>query len=182
MLEWFLTFLLLLIVIVLFIQYSRLKGRVEARARELFELWKSKEIDSVRKSLEEKLRVEFEKWKAEETERIREDAIKRSASTIIGKVGEQLAPLIIFSNYGINPKDLRFLGSPVDFIAFKGLSEGKPEEVVFIEVKYGKTAELSEREKGVKELIEGKRVKWMLIHIPSEIEKWSKSLRTSQPT
>ena len=50
-------------------------------------------------------------------------------------VREQLAPLLIFSSYGI---DLRFVGTPIDFIAFKGLSSGRLEEVVFIEVKSGR--------------------------------------------
>ncbi len=32
-------------------------------------------------------------------------------STVLGKVGEHLAPLLIFQNYDINPKDLRFMGA-----------------------------------------------------------------------
>ena len=125
MLEWILIFLLLVIVIVLFIKYSRLKGEVEARAKSIFEKWKKEELEGLReeyeKKAEEKAKVLLKEWKIEEEKRIREDAIKRSASTIIGKVGEHLAPLLIFSNYGINPKDLRFIGTPIDFIAFNRL-------------------------------------------------------------
>lgn len=145
-------FVLLVMVIVLFVEYSSLKGAVESKARGL-----------------------FEEWRQREERRIREDAIKRSAATILGKVGEHLAPLLIFANYGINPKDLRFIGTPIDFIAFKGLSEDKPEEiifiVIFIEVKSGKTAALSPREKSIKELVENKKVRWLLIHLPSELDK-----------
>ena len=141
-------FVLLVMVIVLFVKYSSLKGAVESKARGL-----------------------FEEWRQREERRIREDAIKRSAATILGKVGEHLAPLLIFANYGINPKDLRFIGTPIDFIAFKGLSNDKPEEIIFIEVKSGKTATLSPREKSIKELVENKKVRWLLIHLPSELDK-----------
>lgn len=145
--EWVLIFLLLAIVIILFIKYSRLKGIVESRATELFNLWKTKEEQA-----------------------IREDAIRRSLSTIIGKVGEHIAPVVIFSNYGINPKDLRFIGTPIDYIVFKGQSEGKLEEIIFLEVKSGKTERLTEREAEIKEAIDSKRVRWLFIHLPKEIE------------
>ncbi len=46
--------------------------------------------------------------------------------TILGKIAEHIVPFIIMSRLGINPRDLRFLGTPVDYIAFKGLSEGNP--------------------------------------------------------
>ena len=79
----------------------------------------------------------FQKWKQEEETKIRNDAIQRWSKTILGKVGEQLAPLLLFENYGINLKDIRFLGSPVDFIVFKGLYDGNPEEIIFVEVESG---------------------------------------------
>lgn len=179
MLEWFLIFLLLIVLIVLFAEYSRLRGSIESRAMELFDTWKSREVQFIRESIwkeaiehaENKARELFSQWKVEAEEAIREDAIKRSLSTIIGKVGEHIAPIVIFSNYGINPKDLRFIGTPVDYVAFKGLSEGKLEEIFFIEVKSGKTYLLTEREKQIKEAVEIKKVKWLLIHLPSEIER-----------
>lgn len=181
MIEWLLIFVLLIIVIVLFIEYSRLRGDVEGRARELFEVWRTRELDVLKaeyaRRAEEQAKLLLNKWRAEEEERIREDAIRRSASTIIGKVGEHLAPLVIFANYGINPKDLRFIGTPIDFIAFKGLSDGRPEEVVFIEVKSGRSANLTQREREVKNLIERKRVRWLLVHLPSEMGKLEESER-----
>ncbi|WP_053240227.1 Holliday junction resolvase-like protein [Pyrobaculum islandicum] len=71
-------------------------------------------------------------------EEIRRNAVERSAFTILGRVGEQLVPLYLFERYGIEPKDLCFIGSPVDYMAFRGLSRGQVEEAVFIEVKTGK--------------------------------------------
>jgi len=181
MFEWFLILILLAIVIVLFIKYSRLRGEIEQRARSIFETWRREELEIIKeeydRKVEERARVLYEKWKIEEEERIRQDAISRSAATIIGKVGEHLAPIIIFSNYGINPKDIRFIGTPIDFIAFKGLSDEKPEKIIFIEVKSGKTLALTDREKKVKELIDAGRVEWKLIHLPTEIEKIYKKWR-----
>jgi len=175
MFEWLLIFILLFTIIILFAKYSRLKGEVERRAREIFEKWRSEELNALRREYErrseEKARILFEQWRESEEKRIREDAVKRSISTILGKVGEHLAPLIIFSNYGIKPKDLRFLGTPVDFIAFKGLSDGDPKEILFIEVKSGSSTSLTDKERKVKKLIESGKVKWMLIHLPKEIEK-----------
>jgi predicted Holliday junction resolvase-like endonuclease len=101
-----------------------------------FNEWKAKELENLKKQIEENVKsyyeAEFKKWIQEEEKRIRDDAINKSTATILGRVGEQLAPLLIFNNYGINPKEIRFLGNPVDFIAFKGLEDGRIEEIVFI--------------------------------------------------
>jgi hypothetical protein len=50
-------------------------------------------------------------------------------------VGEELAPLLRYKSYGIEPKDLRHIGTPVDYIAFKGLSDRRVDGIVLIEVK-----------------------------------------------
>ena len=157
---------LLIIVVVLFAKYSKLRGEVEARARELFERWRDGELG---RAAEERAKILFEEWRAREEDRIREDAIRRSASTIMGRVGEQLAPLLIFSSYGIDPRDLRFVGTPIDFIAFKGLSSGRLEEVVFIEVKSGRTESLTSREDEVRRVVESGKVRWLLVHLPREL-------------
>ena len=57
------------------------------------------------------------------------------------------------------------------FIAFKGLSDGKPEEIIFVKVKSGSSTTLSTKERKIKELIEASKVRWMLIHLPKEIGK-----------
>jgi predicted Holliday junction resolvase-like endonuclease len=56
-------------------------------------------------------------------------------------------------------QDARFIGSPIDFIVFDGLSEGYVKQIIFIEVKTNKS-NLSQREKKIKEAILGGRVKW----------------------
>ena len=140
---------LFVVVVIAFHLYARSKAFAEARR--LFEEWRQRELSSVRHEVEAEVRKEYEvklqQWIQENEKRIREDAIQKSLATILGKVGEELAPLIIFANYGIEPKDLRHIGSPVDYIAFKGYSKGGVEEIIFFEVKTGKSSRLTDAEK-----------------------------------
>jgi predicted Holliday junction resolvase-like endonuclease len=96
-------------------------------------------------------------WKAKHTSAIRHDAVMRSQAVTVGKVSEQLVPLL--PGFAFNPKDVRFLGSPVDLIVFDGLSEGIVREVIFVEVKTGGGA-LSGRERQVRDAILTQRVRW----------------------
>ena len=83
--------------------------------------------------------------------KLRKDAVKRSKAVINGQVAEQIAPFL--PDFPANPSDARFIGKPVDFIVFSGLSENeKIDEILFVEVKTGKSL-LSEREKEVKKAI-----------------------------
>lgn len=67
--------------------------------------------------------VGFLIWKVRYTARIREDAVQRSLAVTIGKVQAQLIPYLPVFPY--NPKDVRFLGSPIDLVVFDGLAEGQ---------------------------------------------------------
>ena len=129
-----------------------------------FEEWKQKEMENA-------VKVELEKWRQEMEKEIRQDAIKGSVTTLLGKVGEQIAPLYMMKELGVSPRDLRFIGTPIDFIAFKGLSEGKPEKIIFIEVKASQSGSLTEKEKHVKSLVEAKQVEWVTFNIRKEVEK-----------
>ncbi|MBK3332633.1 hypothetical protein GWK41_06095 [Persephonella atlantica] len=127
----------------------------------------------LRSLFEQEYKTKFKEWIQKEEKRIRQDAIKKSSSTIIGKVGEHLAPLLIFDQHGINPKDLRFLGTPVDFIAFKGLEEEDFNnlEIILIEVKTGKKARLTQREKAIQKAIENQRIRWITFNTIHTLEK-----------
>jgi len=96
-------------------------------------------------------------WKAKHTSAIRQDAVQRSQAVTLGKVSEQLVPLL--PGFAFNPKDVRFLGSPVDLVVFDGLNDGDVRQVVFVEVKTG-SAGLSGRERQVRDAILEKRVRW----------------------
>ena len=67
--------------------------------------------------------VYFLGWKANYTRQIRKDSVDRSRATISGQVHEQLLPYL--PDFPSDPKDVRFLGAPVDLLVFDGLNAGK---------------------------------------------------------
>ena len=97
-------------------------------------------------------------WRLRYTRLIRSDAVKRSQAVSAGKAFEQLAPF--FPAFEFDPKDARFLGSPVDLIVFDGLSEGRVRRVVFVEVKTGQS-HLSDRERQVRDVVAARSVEWI---------------------
>lgn len=101
-------------------------------------------------------------WKLRYTAAIRENAVQRSLAVTAGKVHEQLVPYL--PEFGFNPKDARFLGSPVDLVVFDGLSAGEVQRVVFLEVKTGGGA-LTERERQVRRVIEAREVAWVELRV-----------------
>jgi len=100
----------------------------------------------------------FLRWKARYTERVKGDAIRASRAVTTGKITEQLVPH--FPAFPFNPRDTRFLGSPIDFVVFDGLEDGEVQRVVFVEVKTGSAA-LTNRERLVREAVRAGRVEWL---------------------
>ncbi|HET9383543.1 MAG TPA: Holliday junction resolvase-like protein [Gemmatimonadales bacterium] len=96
-------------------------------------------------------------WRLRYTAAIRENAVQRSLAVTAGKVHEQLVPYL--PEFGFNPKDARFLGSPVDLVIFDGLADGEVRRVVFLEVKTG-SAPLTTRERQVRNVIDAREVVW----------------------
>ena len=78
-----------------------------------------------------------------EAERRSKVAVKSSRSTILGQITEQLVPIL--PGFPYHPKDARWLGGAVDFVVWNGLEAGGDVEVVFLEVKTGKSALRSEQ-------------------------------------
>jgi len=105
-------------------------------------------------------------WKLRYSAAIRENAVQRSLAVTAGKVHEQLVPYL--PEFGFNPKDARFLGSPVDLVIFDGLAEGAVRRVVFLEVKTGGAA-LSARERQVRDIIEAREVAWVELRLTRTI-------------
>ncbi len=103
-------------------------------------------------------------WIIENEDRIRKDAANRSVRIVMGKVTEHLIPFNeAFSQF--NPKDARFIGSPIDLIVFDGAEDKKDEiNIYFIEVKTG-TSALSQRQKKVMEAVKAKRVDWLRLNV-----------------
>lgn len=105
--------------------------------------------------------AQLRSWVRREERRIREDAIKKSEAVIRGKVTEHLMPY--FPEFKYNPKDVRFIGTPVDLIVFDGLSEGDVKQIVFIEVKTGRESAASPRERLVRDCIGNRAVSYEMI-------------------
>lgn len=95
----------------------------------------------------------------------RGESVAHSHAAVSGKVQEQLTSL--FPGFRFNPRDARFLGSPIDFVVFDGLDEGEIREVVFLEVKTNRSA-LTHRERLVRDAILAKRVSWGLLRLSSQ--------------
>jgi predicted Holliday junction resolvase-like endonuclease len=65
-----------------------------------------------------------------------------------------------------NPRDARFLGSPVDLIVFDGLADDEVRRVVLVEVKTG-NAGLTSRERLVRDAVRAGRVEWVELRLGS---------------
>ena len=126
--------------------------------------WRNEE----RQALEAELKqladddARLQRWKQEHEQQIREDAIQRSLAVTKGKVTEHIVPYL--PGFDLEPKDIRFLGTPIDLIASKGPDASVEEvEIVFIEVKTGGSV-LTPRERAVKKAVEGKKVSWRVFN------------------
>jgi predicted Holliday junction resolvase-like endonuclease len=121
-------------------------------------------------AIEDRYRAELERWKAEAASEIRKDSVNRSRSTLKGKIAEQLAPVL--PDFLFNPADARFIGSPVDYIIFDGLTEvsdNKKQSIrsVFMDVKKG-GGSLTRTQKIIKKAVEEKAVGWETLRIADE--------------
>jgi predicted Holliday junction resolvase-like endonuclease len=93
---------------------------------------------------------------------IRADAVRRSAAVVAGKVSEQLAPYM--PGFPYDPKDARFLGTPIDLVVFDGMNEEELREIVFLEIKTG-GSRLSTRERLIREAVLARRVSWRELRV-----------------
>jgi predicted Holliday junction resolvase-like endonuclease len=108
-------------------------------------------------------RLEAERGLAERILAEREDAVKRSRAVLGGLAAEQAAPYL--PGFPADPGDLRFIGKPVDFVAFAGASGGEVREVLFVEVKSG-TASPSRVERSLRDAVRAGRVRWAEYRVP----------------
>ena len=100
-------------------------------------------------------RLEWEGGRAEEIVKAR---LKQSRAVLGGLVSEQMAPLL--PGFPFDPGDCRFVGKPVDFIVFKGMNGQNIDEVIFLEVKSGKSRVLNSQERKLREVINSGKVRW----------------------
>lgn len=108
-------------------------------------------------------RIEAEVGLADRVAAERGDAVKRSRAVLGGLAAEQIAPFL--PGFPFDPTEVRFVGKPVDFVAFVGSSAGKIEEVAFVEVKSG-NASLSPVERSLRDAIAAGKVRWVEYRAP----------------
>jgi len=145
------------------------------KAHDMFKSWTESELETIRREQREvatrEATSQLIEWKNEQEKLIRQDAILRSQAVTLGKVTEHLVPYL--PNFDYNPKDVRFIGSPVDFVIFDGLNEEEENQirnVVFVEIKTGMSA-LSRRERLVRDAIRDGRVRWVEWHASNELRQ-----------
>ena len=92
----------------------------------------------------------------------RKQSVQQSKATTLWYVSEKIAPLL--PNFPYSYKDLVFLGKWVDYICFDWLSTWEMKQVVFLEIKTGKS-QLNKNESMIKSAIEKGRVKWETVRI-----------------
>ena len=110
------------------------------------------------KALEVKWTTKFDQWKIYAEEEIRKLSTEQQRASLKGKITEQIAPLLKEFKYKM--ADARFIGSPIDYIIFDGLSEKRPVKIVFLDVKTGEKAQLTPVQKLIKMVVEKKEVIW----------------------
>ncbi|HQJ18853.1 MAG TPA: Holliday junction resolvase-like protein [Methanolinea sp.] len=148
----------ILALLILLLAYFRAREKIDERAHTLFEEWRSVSLE---REARERAELLCREWVAAQETRIRRDAVERSEAVVRGRVTEHLIPF--FPSFPYNPRDARFLGSPVDFVVFSGLSAGSLDEIVFVEVKSGKSASLSSRERMVRACVEEGKVRYHIM-------------------
>ncbi len=117
----------------------------------------------------------FKEWRDAETlrwqtemEQARKTAVSQSRAVLGGKFTEQMVPF--FPDFKYDPTEVRFIGTPIDMVVFPGLARGEPEEIVILEIKTGRSAQLTPQQKKIRRLIEDGMVRWDEIYRVNEEE------------
>lgn len=76
---------------------------------------------------------------------------KSSLSSVYGKTTEQFMPFV--SDFGYDPKNFRFIGTPVDGIVFN------EDEIIFMEFK-SSNSRFTQRQKTIKDIVDRKKVRF----------------------
>jgi predicted Holliday junction resolvase-like endonuclease len=109
----------------------------------------------------------FDRWVKERLGREITKSLDLQRPIIKGKISEQMFPLL-YQKVG-DLSDFRFIGNPIDYIVFDGLSKArdnidKKVTIKFIELKTGRSA-LNKAENLVKDAVEHGRVGWEEIQL-----------------
>jgi len=154
-------------------EIQKIQSEITNQANDLaaikLEEWKGKELEThrqvIRGSAIEEAKSLLSQWIIEEEKGLRKDAVTRSMGVNFGKITEHLLP---FSSHlsEFDPRDIRFIGSPVDLMIFSGATAKKSTiDIYFVEIKTG-SGKLSKKQKSIQDAIENNRVHWKPIVVP----------------
>lgn len=107
----------------------------------------------------------------EAVEAARADSTKRQRSILKGQATEHLAPYI---NSQYNPKDYKFVGDPIDYIIYDGLSDIKTKEdsinkIVLMDIKTGKS-QLNRAQRAIKKCVQEGNVEFEIYRPEKDIK------------
>ncbi len=143
-----------------------LRGEAIRDAQNQLVKWRGEELENTKSQIWEVLtkeaKVSLEQWKVEAEKEIRQDAIGKSQSVTIGKMTEHIVPYL--PGFRFNPADARFIGSPIDFVVFDGLSDDDVKKIIFVEIKTG-SSNLSTRERSVRNAVQDRNIEWLEIKV-----------------
>src|SRR5258705_136050 len=164
-----LSVVLLIAAIVFAALYWHARADTTSAARQQYDRWRATDREQIirdqRSIALREAHTQLLQWQIEQEAQIRQDAIARSKSVIVGKVTEHVAPWLPVFPY--NPKDARFIGSPVDMIVFDGADNDDIQRLIFLEVKTN-TAGLTTRQRQIRDAIKEHRVEWQQLSVPTE--------------
>ena len=103
----------------------------------------------------------YAKWKRKQAAEERVKTVSqigrnRSLSTRYGQITEQFLPLV--NAYPYDPKNFRFLGSPIDGVQFE------EDKIVIVEFKAA-GSKLSKKQKKIRDLIRSRKVDFELVQV-----------------
>jgi predicted Holliday junction resolvase-like endonuclease len=120
------------------------KGELDAREGELKRreddtAWKERNLEKTAREMAKGMVKDDKTVKALLVDE-RRRAVLRSRSTLLGNLFERLAPF--FQRFAHDPRDVRALMNPIDYIVFDGLTVNRRvDRVIFVEVKCGTSRE-----------------------------------------
>jgi predicted Holliday junction resolvase-like endonuclease len=141
-----------------------------------------KEKANLQLNLEKKeslLQIEFKKQEIAksnlqvEIKKARQETLKKSRAVLRGQASEHLAPFVIPDT---NPKDYRFMGNPIDYICFDGLSDildGESDKINFIrliDIKTGKSS-LSKTQRRIRDAIKEGKITFEVINLDKQLKE-----------
>lgn len=101
----------------------------------------------------------------------RTDAVNRSRSVIKGQISEEMVPMLPGFPYQLS--DCKFIGKPIDYIVFEGMSDGELTGITMLDVKTG-SARLNKVQRQARDIIKSGKVYWKTLD-PSTLDALSDS-------